>query len=133
MSTLRIYRGDTLPRTFTLTDFDGAALNLTGASATFSVKTDVGAGSYIFQKTGTQGGASSGITFPSPTLGKLTVEIVPADTQSVTPGNYVWDLQVTLASGRVHTFPRDSSGDPVTIVPTGSNGVFVVYSEVTRP
>lgn len=131
MSTLTVYRGDTLVRTFTLTDFNGTALNLTSASATFSVKTALSAGTYMFQRTGTQGGASSGITYPSPASGQLTVEVAPANTQTETPGTYVWDLQVTLSDGKVYTFPRNSDGDPLDIGTDG--GVFIILAEVTRP
>lgn len=131
MSTLRVYRGDTLVRTFTLTDFNGTALNLTGASATFSVKTSLAAGTYLFQRTGTQGGAASGITYPAPTSGQLTVEVVPSNTQSEAVASYVWDLQVTLSSGRVYTFPRDSDGDPLVIGTDG--GIFIIMEEATRP
>lgn len=131
MTTLRVYRGDTLVRTFTLTDFGGTALNLTAASATFSVKATLAAGTYVFQKTGTQGGATSGITYPAPTSGQLTVEVSPSDTQNQAVASYVWDLQVTLSSGRVYTFPRDTDGDPLVIGTDG--GIFVIMEEVTRP
>lgn len=132
MSTLTRYRGDSLRRSFTLTEFDGTPLDLTDAEATFSVKADIDDVAYIFQLTGTEGGASAGITYPDPSNGVLSIDSEPGDMQSEVPGNYVWDLQVTLSDGRVESFPRTSQGEPGDIGVSGF-GTLVLKEEVTRP
>lgn len=122
MSTIKLYRGDNYSYQITALDEDSAAINLTGASITFSVKTDVGAGSYSFQCT-TAGGD---VVLVTPASGIFRVDIAPADTQSLAPGDYVWDAQITLSGGEVYTVPRTATGDPEV-------GVLTIVAEVTRP
>lgn len=111
---VEIYRGDN--RTFKIIakDADGAVVNITGATAIFSVKKKLIDAAYIFQKT-TANPAQISIT--EPTDGELEVYILPADTQEETPGDYEYDCQLT------------TSGNVYTIV----IGRFKIHSEVTRP
>ena len=37
------------------------------------------------------------------TLGQAMINILPADTASLAPGRYVWDVEVTFANGDVKT------------------------------
>lgn len=122
MSTIKLYRGDNYSYQITALDEDSVALDLTSASITFSVKSTVDAASYEFQCT-TAGGD---VVLVTPASGIFRVDIAPADTQSMTPGSYVWDAQITLSGGEVYTVPRTSSGDPEV-------GTFTVVAEVTRP
>lgn len=121
-ATIKVYRGDNYSLQVTVLDEGGSPIDLTGASITFSVKTDVDAGSYSFQCT-TAGGDVVPVT---PASGIFRVDVAPADTQSLDPGDYVWDAQITLSGGEVYTVPRKDNGDPEV-------GVFTIVAEVTRP
>jgi hypothetical protein len=63
--------------------------------------------------------ASTGYTVGQNTaaLGISWVKIVPSDTQAITPGNYSYDVQATLASGDVINKAKD---------------IFTIKSEITR-
>jgi diaminopimelate epimerase len=107
MATTRIerYRGDSHNEVFTITDAAGAAVNLTSASARFTVKrhvTDAQADA-IITRTSAVGG---GITIAAAT-GVVTVAFVQATMAALDPGRYVYDLEVTLSDGTVHTVPQD--------------------------
>lgn len=112
---LRQFRGDRLTWEFTLKRA-GAVLDLTGATVTFTARKGDATGVKGYDYTKTQGGAgSAAITFPNPgyAVGRVDVTPVLGDSQALIPGQYyVWDLQVTLVSGLVLTYPRDAAGNP---------------------
>jgi len=100
------YRGDSHSEVFTITDAAGAAVNLTSASARFTVKrhvTDAQADA-IITRTSAVGG---GITIAAAT-GVITVAFVQETMAALDPGRYVYDLEVTLSDGTVHTVAKDT-------------------------
>lgn len=100
-----LIRGDSNIFTVTVTDQDGAAMNLTGAKLFFTAKysrsdTDAEA---IFQKSS----PSNGIEITSAAGGLATVTITTMDTYNLTENIAAYyDLQVKDSSGRVFTATR---------------------------
>ena len=90
MSILRLTRGDTGHFRFTVTDADGAVVNLTGATATLTVKKYEDDVTAILTKT-----EADGLTLVAPqTGGLIDLEVEPADTATLAPGYYRYDLEV---------------------------------------
>lgn len=106
-------RGDTRVINLTCLQSDGVTpLNLTGATVYFTVNasdTPTDDTSAAFQKTVT--------SHTSPTLGLTTVTINTADTQSLTPGDFYYDVQVKDASGNITSLKKDT---------------FTINSDITR-
>lgn len=94
---LRMLRGQTLPVLFTVKNHIGARVDLTGATAHFSVRTDLKAAP-IVHKISPAGGIAlapqSGAT-----LGQFTATLAPADTAALVPGDYVYDVWIVDATG----------------------------------
>ena len=91
MSTIHITRGDTGHYRFTCVDADGAALDLTGASAMLMVKAR-GSDDPVIIKTDT-----IGLSVVAPASGGLLdLELLPADTSDLTPAHYRYDLQLAV-------------------------------------
>lgn len=110
-------RGDDRIIDITVTDKDGVAVNLTGVSLWFTVKTfltDVDDSSIIRKTLG------SGITVVSAPAGTAKIAIDAADTRDW-PGKrgqtFFWDLQ-----------GKDNTGKIVTL----DHGTFVLKADVTR-
>ena len=75
-------------------------VNLTGAQGLLTVKTDKDATASVITKTtasGTQGDIGS------PDQGEMFFYLVPADTASLSIRQYVYDVKVTLATGKKYT------------------------------
>ena len=75
-------------------------VNMTGAQGLLTVKTDKDATASVITKTtasGTQGAIGS------PDQGEMFFYIVPADTVSLSIRQYVYDVKVTLATGKKYT------------------------------
>ena len=105
MSYLEVNRGDTEVFTVRLTDENGAPLNLTNLSLTFTAKrrpTDTDAQAVI-QKTSTDGIA---VVIPA-AAGVCTVTLDPEDTAALTSASVgrslYWDFQVDNGAGTVRT------------------------------
>jgi hypothetical protein len=91
MSTISLTRGDTSHYRFTCVDAAGAALDLTGASAMLMVKAR-GSDDPLITKTETLG-----LSIVNPASGGLIdLELLPADTASLAPSHYRYDLQLVL-------------------------------------
>lgn len=86
-NTIQITRGDTGIFTLSILS-DGKEYDYSNDTVVFSVKTNVYTSKYLFQKEITYGSA---------------VVIEPSDTANLSYGNYVYDVQVTTASGVVDT------------------------------
>mgnify|MGYP000916193735 FL=1 len=100
------YRGDSHVEVFTVTDSAGAAVNLTGASARFTVKretTDALADAILTRTSGVGGGITLGGA-----AGTVTVAFVAATMAALDPGRYVYDVEVTLADTTVNTVAEGS-------------------------
>jgi len=96
-------RGDTRVVDINCFQSDGVTpLDITGSTVYFTVNAsqsptdDSGA---AFQKTTT--------SHIAPTLGQTSIKILPADTQSLTPGVFYYDIQVKDASGNITSLKQD--------------------------
>jgi len=108
MANLRIerYRGDSHNEVFTVTDSTGTAVNLTSATARFTVKaavTDAQADAVLALSSE---GVSPAITLGG-VAGTVTVAFGPDDMEAIDPGRYIYDLEVTLSDGTVYTVVED--------------------------
>lgn len=95
MSDNTIYRGQDWQRTLTITR-DGAAISLTGAAVTFSIKrytTDA-----VAAVTLSIGSGITLLTQSGATLGQATVFLAAT---TLDPGNYIYDVHCTLAGETV--------------------------------
>lgn len=89
---------------------DGTPVDLTGAKLWFTVKersSDTDLQALISKKNLEAGGSDTQIKVISASTGKAEIYIVPADTLSVNPGTYLYDIQVTLANTKTYTITRD--------------------------
>jgi len=124
-TTIYWFRGDEDVIQFTL-QRGGSAVDLTGATAKFTVRLTDADGAQQFQYSATQGGAPGNPTFPTPASGRVDVTLLDGDTDGLDPDlTYVWDLEITLTSGKVLTYPRDALGRPDT-------GILSIAADVTH-
>jgi hypothetical protein len=106
---IQMYLRDDRTLSLVINDHNDDPVDLTGAKVTFTVKEKMGDpdDQAVFQKKNTEaGGGPSEINVINPTGGSAEIYIVPADTEDVNPGNYMWDVQVTLANGKTYTVLR---------------------------
>ena len=98
---ISLYRGDSHGVTITVKKKNAAGLwlplDITGAASLLTVKLDYGDTTPAVQLTG---------TVTDGPAGKLDFAFAPADTQSLRPDTYVYDVQVTLVSLLVYTVVR---------------------------
>jgi hypothetical protein len=91
MSLLQMLRGDTETFTLTLTDVDGAPLDLSQATITFTVKRNFGDATPFIVKDDLDGIDIGG----SGDVGVATITIEPEDTADLThTERFVWDIEV---------------------------------------
>lgn len=98
---IEMIRGDTRTITATFVDDDGVPLDLTGGKVFFTVNasdTATDDTSAVVQVDVT--------SFDAPTTGVQAVTIAAADTTSVTPGTYWYDLQFVSSTGVVTSLPK---------------------------
>lgn len=89
---------------------DGSAADLTDAKMWFTVKeraSDPDANALIEKKNSAAGGSDSEIKITNPTGGAAEVYLVPDDSDSINPGIYSYDVQITLANDKTYTIVRD--------------------------
>ena len=91
-----ITKGDTVPCHFTVKDYTGTAVDLTGATTIFTVKKKSGDSNTkaLFQKTWS--------VHTTPVSGITDITLTSDDTNRQ-PGSYFWQLQVTGSSGAIST------------------------------
>lgn len=99
MKPVRIYRGDTWERTWTIKDSTGTPINLTGATVRLQVRDsdDVLKVAYT---------DLDGLTV-TPLAGKIELAVPYGDTE-LTPGTYSFDIEVTYPAGRRKTYEKNS-------------------------
>lgn len=93
---LRMVRGQTLPLRCTVKNAMGARVDLTGATAHLSVRTDLKAAPIIHKfspGTGIVLAAQTGDT-----LGQFTATLDVTDTLTLVPGDYFYDIWIVDAS-----------------------------------
>lgn len=90
---LVIYKGDTFELLVNIKDVSGNAIAVTGSTPKAVLKTDYSD------------------RMPTPftvtttaTPGQLLVSLTAAQTKALLPSSYIWDLQVSYASGMVRTY-----------------------------
>lgn len=92
-----IEQGATFKKILTLKDSNSTAINLTGySSAEMDLRLDQDESSEVLTLTNGNGR----ITFGG-AAGTLTLEISATDTANLTPGDGVYDLEITDANGKV--------------------------------
>lgn len=106
-----IYQGDTFS-TAPAWKINNSYVNVTGYTADMQVRQDVDSASIIVELSTSNGRIVAGTTD-----GKFTLTLTAAETATLPPGNYVYDLEVT------------SPGGTVTKILTGG---FAVIAEVTQ-
>ena len=104
-------QGATLERVITYTDPDDAIINLTGYTAVMQVRPTAASATVILELS-----TGDGITING-SVGTLTLLVSASDMTAITPGNYVYDLEITAPSGKVTRLIE---------------GKFAVKAEVTR-
>jgi len=123
---ITMYRGDTFEFDVVLAKELGGYYDLEDATVYCTVKTAVD-GDQAWQKSGTEGGVTDGITFNTPaTDGVVHIVFEADDSQTETVRDYKWDVEFQLSSGEVITVPRTEAGVP-------ELGDLHLIGEVTRP
>ena len=90
---IEVFKGDSLRVDITLVDADGNAVDVTNATAKFTVRQHESDNDYVLQKT---------LQMVDPTAGRMRLALDPTDTDK-TPGTYVGDIEITFPDGRVKT------------------------------
>ena len=75
-------------------------VDLTGASATLTVRRNLNSTTTEFTKTATFDVGNA----------LILVDLLAANTSGMSPGLYIYDVQLTEASGRITTFPAKGYG-----------------------
>ena len=94
---LEIIRGDTISLPITIKDSDGVAIDITGATVFFTIKSDE-------TLADTSASVSKTVTsHPAPASGQTTVELDPTDTEDLTAGIYYWDIQIKYSDDTIQS------------------------------
>lgn len=96
MAKLNINRGTTYIRTGTYS-VDGVLTSLVGSTIRFTVKT----AEYSTDATDTDAVITKNVT-DGTSEGAYEIEIEPADTATLTPGKYYYDIKVEQADGKIY-------------------------------
>lgn len=109
MASARIerYRGDSYSEVFTISDAAGAVVDLTSATARFTVKAQESDALADAVLALSSEGVGAAITLGG-VAGTVTVAFDPDDMAAIDPGRYVYDLEVTLSDGTVYTVPKEA-------------------------
>lgn len=102
---ITIIRGSSKTLKLTVTDENGAMVNLTGATVYFSVKVAERDPQPLFQKSSLNP-AQAEITVPRE--GVALIYLQPSDTQNLDPHEYVFDAWVILANGKRYPVVKPS-------------------------
>jgi len=94
---IEIYRGASKTYELEVVDGEDHAVDLTGARVVFSVKCDLSDPTPLIQKDSQVGPTQIDITHPKE--GIAEIKLSPSDTKNMTPGEYIFDVWVVLASG----------------------------------
>ena len=92
---ISIDQGATYSLALTYKDSNGTAINLTGYTAAMQIRTSYESSSTVISLT-----SSSGIVITAAT-GLLTINITSTQTAALTPGTYVYDLEITSGANVV--------------------------------
>ena len=92
-----IFQGDTKQITISVTDEDGAILPLTGYDAIWVVYKQTSK-ELIISKV-----LASGISIPTPSNGEIIIDLLPEDTETVIPGTYLHECEISTSPIDVST------------------------------
>ena len=93
---LVIDQGATLRESFTYRDSNNAIVDLTGYSARSQIRTSYSASGTVLSAT-----SQAGTVSITAATGLIAFNVPAATTATLTPGNYVWDLEIIDPSGIV--------------------------------
>ncbi len=96
-NSLSVIRGASKTYQLTVTDENGASINLTGATVYFTVKKTIQDTEPLIQKKSTD---ITQINIVSPRAGIAQIFLKPADTATRDVGDYVFDVWVVLTTGK---------------------------------
>lgn len=97
--TERLVRGDTWQRVWLLRDAGGEPIDLSGGSARMQLRS--GGGATLVECST----ANGRLTIDGP-AGRIDLALPWEEAEALAPGRYVYDLEVTLASGQRQTCDR---------------------------
>jgi hypothetical protein len=106
---LNMFLRDDRTLSLTLKYPDKQPVNLTNSKCVFTVKektSDLDSAAVFQKKTASAGGSVDEFNIIDAAGGKAEIYIIPDDTEDANPGIYLWDVQVTLASGKTYTVLR---------------------------
>lgn len=106
-----VIRGDSHTINLTISNA-GTAVDITGYTVYFTVNS-----SSAPSDDSTASIQKDVTTHTDPTLGQTTITLEPADTASLTPGTYWYDIQLKDASDNITSFAKDK---------------FILISDITR-
>lgn len=96
--TIEIYKGESKTLLLTVLDENRDPQDLTGATLTMTVRKRITDTATVITKVST---TVTEIEIQAPATGGLAkIFLTPADTSSLAPGDYVYDIWTELASGR---------------------------------
>lgn len=107
---IRMFKGDNRTLKAAMSYPDGAVVDLTDSELRFTVKertSDTQALAKITKANTAAGGDDTQIKITNAAGGACEVYLVPADTETLNPGTYYWDIEVILADGKKITAVRD--------------------------
>lgn len=90
-----VFAGEDVSIPITITDNDGAVVDITGASARFIVKRRPSSATPVLDSAASPATATAAVTTPA--SGLVTVSLADSDTGSLV-GTYWWELKLTDAS-----------------------------------
>jgi len=98
-TTIDMFRGDSRTLEVRVTDDYNKPVDLTGASVRFTVRKKVDGAKLIAKSSSNP----AEIEITDAANGIFKIYLKPADTKAMRPGGYLYDVEVTLSSGDVHT------------------------------
>lgn len=97
-----IVRGTTYPITGYYTDKDGNT-DITGSTIFFTMKPEQYDSSADDSTAVEPNGVKKTVTsFPDAVGGQYYIELVPDDTNTLTPGDYYYDIKIKLSTGKIY-------------------------------
>jgi len=109
---IQMFLRDDRTLSLTVNNQDNTPVDLTGSKVYFTLKertSDSDAAALIKKRNTAAGGGDTEIKIIDASGGKAEIYIVPADTDGMNPGNYVWDVQITLANNKTYTVLRGTA------------------------
>lgn len=108
---ISMIRGDTLTLRLTVTDDDSELFDLTGSTLHFRVKQKVTDADPALIIKSSALATEIEILLPQTDItkkGRADIKLGPSDTDSLTPGNYVYDVWIVLSTGAEHVVIKPS-------------------------